>query len=109
MQCVRGNPAEWEGDFRLWESLLSGALVFVDKLHAFERLPHPLVDGEHFIVYDLEDKARFMERLHYYLAHPVEARKIAKAGQRQARLYHMAANRIDFLLNSLDAKGAFKT
>merc|ERR1711957_944835 len=39
---VTCNPAEWEGDFRLWESLLSGALVFVDWITAFERMPYLL-------------------------------------------------------------------
>ena len=29
---VTVNPGMWEGDFRLWESMCTGALVFVDAI-----------------------------------------------------------------------------
>lgn len=29
---VTVNPGNWEGDFRLWESMCTGALVFVDPI-----------------------------------------------------------------------------
>ena len=50
---LHANPDHWEGDSRLWEALASGALVFVDRMHA--PLKQPLVDGEHLIFYDLTD------------------------------------------------------
>jgi len=34
---VTCNPSHWEGDFRLFEAMLSGALVFVDEMCARER------------------------------------------------------------------------
>lgn len=42
---VTCNPSSWEGDFRLWEAMASGALVFVDEMDT--PMPHPLIDG-HF-------------------------------------------------------------
>ena len=30
---VTCNPSHWDGDFRLFEALASGALVFTDELH----------------------------------------------------------------------------
>ena len=38
---VSCNPAEWEGDFRLWESFLSGAMIMVDKMTIPEWMPNP--------------------------------------------------------------------
>ena len=39
---VSCNPSGWEGDFRLWESFLSGAMVMVDKMVIPEFMPNPL-------------------------------------------------------------------
>ena len=47
---VTCNPSNWEGDFRLWEAMATGALVFVDEMAT--PMPHAPVDGEHIIVYD---------------------------------------------------------
>eukprot|EP00606_Chrysophyceae_sp_TOSAG23-5_P001168 GSChrysophyteH2.ASY1.ANO1.735.1 assembled CDS len=46
---VTVSPANWEGDFRLWESLSSGALVFTDPIF----VPHPysLIDGVHCVFF----------------------------------------------------------
>jgi hypothetical protein len=38
---VSCNPAAWEGDFRLWESFLSGAMIMVDKMTIPEWMPNP--------------------------------------------------------------------
>lgn len=51
---VTCNPSNWEGDFRLWEAMATGALVFVDEMHT--PLPDPPIDGEHIVVYDNSDK-----------------------------------------------------
>lgn len=98
---VTMNPAEWEGDFRLWEAMTSGALVFVDWITAFDRMPNLLVHKQHVIIYTRGDKAEFLELLEYYFTHPDEARKIAKAGHDFVRAHHMAPNRIDYVLTSL--------
>ena len=77
---VTCNPSHWEGDFRLWEAVASGALVFVDNM--WVPTAHPFVDGEHLILYDQHDKDAFLRKLGYYLAHPDEARAIARRASR---------------------------
>ena len=42
---VTCNPSNWEGDFRLWEAMGSGALVFIDEMST--PMPSPLLDGVH--------------------------------------------------------------
>lgn len=64
---VTVNPAHWEGDFRLWESLASGALVFVDPLHT--PMPYPLVHGVHVIFFSNSDKDDLFRKLDYYRQH----------------------------------------
>ena len=98
---VTCNPSQWEGDFRLWESILSGALVFVDIVTFWDRMPFPLKHKEHVIVYDRRDKKSFLEMLEYYTSHEDEARMIAKAGKQFVLDHHMASNRIDMLLQEV--------
>ena len=59
-----------------------------------------LVTGEHLILYDQHDKDAFLRKLGYYLAHPDEARAIAKACLAHALKHHRAVSRMDFLLRS---------
>ena len=47
---VTCNPKDWEGDYRTWEALSSGALVMVDKM--LTPIVNPLIDKEHIIFYD---------------------------------------------------------
>jgi len=94
------NPADWEGDMRLYESLASGALVFVDQLH----VPYPeeashLIDGHHIIYYDNQDRMAFKEKLRYYLHHPEEGAVIAQRGWELAAQYHRAVNRVDYMVD----------
>jgi hypothetical protein len=95
---VTCNPSHWEGDFRTFEALASGALVFVDEMYTPH--PRPFVDGEHVVVYDNSDPDAFFEKLDYYLSHPLEAQKLAAAGLRHALRYHRAVSRLDFILRS---------
>ena len=95
---VTCNPSHWEGDFRTFEALASGALIFVDEMYVPH--PRPFVDGEHVVVYDNSDEAAFAEKLAYYLAHPDEAAKIAAAGLKHALKYHRAVSRMDWVLRS---------
>lgn len=95
---VTVNPANWEGDFRLWESMASGALVMVDPL--FVPYPHPLVDGKHVVFYDNHNKTDFMTKLDYYHKNPAEARKIAVAGYLFCMKYHRTSSMMDYFLRS---------
>ena len=48
---VTANPAKWEGDFRLWEALLTGNLVLCDVMYMNEMMKYPLVDKKHIVFY----------------------------------------------------------
>lgn len=95
---VTCNPSHWEGDFRTFEALASGALVFVDEMYVPH--PRPFVDGVHVVVYDNSDQADFERKLLFYLEHPREARRIAAAGLRHALAHHRAVSRMDYVLRS---------
>lgn len=69
---VTCNPSHWEGDFRLFEAMVSGALVFVDEMWAPQ--PYPLRHKEHVIIYNTKDQVAFTELLKYYIEHPNEVR-----------------------------------
>ena len=102
MVVVTCNPSFWDGDFRLFEALSSGALVFTDELHTPQ--PFPLVDGVHCVVYDNHDKADLRRKLDYYLAHPREAARIAANGLAHVLRHHRAVSRVDYFLRTLDDK-----
>lgn len=96
---VTCNPSQWEGDFRTWEAFANGALVFVDKMYT--PMAHPLVDGEHCIIYEASDSGlqELREKLLYYLEKTAHADAIAKAGFDFAMRYHRASSRIDEILD----------
>jgi hypothetical protein len=100
------NPSDWEGDFRLWESMATGALVFVDPI--FAPHPYPLVHGEHVIMFSNSNQTDLWTKLDYYRAHPGEARRIAVNGYLQAMKYHRTVNMLDYVLRSLHVKRAIQ-
>lgn len=99
---VTANPADWEGDFRLWEALASGALVLVDELST--PMPYPLVHGENVVYYTTQNKSDFLEKLDYYLNHEEERKKIAQRGYMHALRYHRTVNTVDYILRSAHVK-----
>ena len=99
---VTVNPANWEGDFRLWEALASGALVFCDPL--FVPHAHPLEDGVHVVYFDNSNKTSLFDRLDYYRANPLEAERVRIAGYLHAMKFHRTVNLVDYVLRSADVK-----
>jgi hypothetical protein len=95
---VTVNPANWEGDFRLWESMCTGALVFVDPI--FVPHPFPIQDKVHVIFFSNKDRDDLFRKLDYYRANPLEARKIAVQGYLHAMKYHRTVNMIDYILRT---------
>ena len=97
---VTCNPGDWEGDFRTWEAVASGALVFMDRHYA--PMPHAFVDGDEAAIYDNGDGPAFKARLGGALA-PGNASRTAEAGERglrKALRHHRAVSRVDWLLRS---------
>ena len=101
---VTVNPAHWEGDFRLWESFATGALVMVDPLF----VPHtnPLIDGQHVVYFSNDNKTDLFAKLDYYRAHRDEARRIAINGYLHTMKYHRTVNLVDYILRSAHLKRA---
>jgi hypothetical protein len=87
-----------EGDFRLFEAMMSGALVFVDEM--FAPSPHPLEHLKHVVVYSTSDPGAFSKQLLHFLAHPLEARAIAQRGYLHTLKYHRAVSRVDYFLRT---------
>ena len=108
---VTGNPSRWEGDFRLYEAFLSGALVFVDKMFILDFMPNPPVHGKHWVQYDPGNKTDFMTKLAYYAdpANVEEAEAIAHAGYEFVLKNHMTVNRVDYILNHEHVKSSLMT
>lgn len=101
---VTVNPANWEGDFRLWESFATGALIFVDPIF----VPHgyPLEDGVHAVFYNNHNRTELFEKLDYYRKNSELARKIAINGYLHAMKYHRTVNLIDYVLRSAHLKAS---
>ena len=101
---LQANPSSWEGDFRLWESLLSGALVFVDKMKILDMMPYPFEHKKHLIFYDSTNQTEFNELLSYYVEHEDEARDIAMAGYQHTLNHHMPKDRVSYILSKIEGK-----
>ncbi|RYH16631.1 glycosyltransferase family 1 protein [archaeon] len=99
---VTVNPSSWEGDFRLWEALGSGALVFVDYLF----VPHmyPLISEEHVVLFDNNNATDLFTKLDYYRSHWEEGRRIAHSGYLHALKHHRTVNMIDYVLTTAHTK-----
>ena len=101
---VHCNPFHWEGDFRLWESLLSGALVMVDRMVIPNYMPHPFVHGKHLVYYDTRNQTEFNELLEYYVEHEEEARRIGEAGYKFVLEHHMPKDRVSYVLDKIESR-----
>ena len=89
---VTCNPDGWEGDYRLFEALASGALVLTDRMV----LPYdkPMVDGQHLVMYSLAALNEIDQAIDYYLADPDMRKRIASAGREFVIAHHKPEDRI---------------
>ena len=101
---VTSNPWEWEGDFRLWEGLSSGAMVMVDRMAILDYMPNALEDKKHLVFYDSTNLTNFEELLGYYVHHKEEAQMIGEAGYRFVVEHHMTTDRVTYILDTLESK-----
>lgn len=86
------NPDCWEGDYRLFESLASGALVMCDKM--ITPVNNPLIHKKHIIYYDRENIKELENIIDYYMVNTEERKKIAKSGFEYAMKNHKYTDRI---------------
>jgi hypothetical protein len=97
---VTCNPGDWEGDFRTWEALASGAAVVRDRLYA------PTPHGGFGLVYDARSRASFdaaMDRAH------ANAGALGRRALADALAHHRAVSRVDWLLASATSAAAGAT
>lgn len=99
---VTANPANWEGDFRLWEALASGALVFVDEIST--PMPFALVSGKNVVYYSTQNKSDFLSKLNMYLSSKDDRERIAHNGYMHVLRYHRTVNFVDYILRSVHVK-----
>ncbi|MEM7561566.1 MAG: glycosyltransferase [Pseudomonadota bacterium] len=93
---VTCNPDRWEGDYRLFESLASGAMVMVDTM--LTPVIHPFVDDKHLVYFDRENMDTLIKKIQRLLDRPEQCRAIAASGLNHALKYHKTENRIDEIL-----------
>ena len=101
------NPKNWEGDYRTWEALSSGAMVVVDKM--LTPIVNPLIDKKHVVFYDRNNLEDLKTKILFYLKNPDLIEKIGKEGNSYALKYHKASNRIDEILSHLTNPGILRS
>jgi len=95
---VNCNPDDWEGDYRLFETLSCGSLALVDKM--ITPVVNPFEHKKHLGYYDsLEDLGSQIE---YYLDNDDERKKIARDGYEYALEHHKTSDRIDEILEVIN-------
>jgi len=83
----------WEGDYRLLESLISGALVMTDPMSNY---PLHIDDGVSIVVY--HSVSELEEKILYYLSHDEERITIAMQGYKTAMSEHRSWHFMESLI-----------
>lgn len=96
---VTCNPHNWEGDYRLFEALATGALVFVDKMLTPKK--NKFINGEHLIYYDMKNLNELKDKILYYLENETERIRIAKNGNEFVKKFHKPSDRINEIISCL--------
>lgn len=89
-------------DVRQWESMSSGALVFIDFFDV--PMPHPFEEGKHFIKIDMKDLPGTFKKAQDLLSNNEERQAIAQAGFEHGRLYHSTRARMDYVFDEIDKR-----
>jgi tetratricopeptide (TPR) repeat protein len=91
--------ANGELDRRIFTVLSSGGFLLTDRLGPESGLDRLFTDGEHLVCYDgIED---LQLKIEHHLAHPTEARRVARAGWELAQARHQPAHKIAALMHLL--------
>jgi len=97
---VTSNPPNWEGDHRTFESLSSGALVFIDRASSHTSLG--LIDGVNCVLFDLTDYNAFERKISFFINRGLQglndAHAIATEGKKLVEMHHQSKNRIERII-----------
>ena len=87
------------GDFnlRVFEVLSSGGFLLTDRLSRESGLEMIFKDGEHLVCYDSPQD--LLEKIHYYLNHPSEAKAIAHKGYEEYKRHHTPETKTNELMD----------
>jgi glycosyltransferase involved in cell wall biosynthesis/Tfp pilus assembly protein PilF len=87
------------GDFnlRVFEVLSSGGFLLTDRLSRESGLEMIFKDGEHLVCYDSPQD--LLEKIHYYLNHPSEAKAIAQKGYEEYKRHHTPETKTNELMD----------
>ena len=91
---VTSNPKNHEGDYRLYEALASGALVFSDQM--LLPIENKLVNFKHLIIY--KNMNHLDKLLKYYLQNQDDLIRIANEGNNYALKHHQFKNIVYFII-----------
>ena len=83
----------WEDHYRLFEALVSGAMVMTDRMLS---LPAGLQNGTSLVEFESSEELTSM--IKYYLTHPEERRKMARKGRRVAMARHRSWHRLEEII-----------
>jgi hypothetical protein len=81
---------KWEDQYRLYEALVSGALVMTDQIVA---MPRGLENGTSIVEFGSADE--FVRLVRYYLKHVEERIAIARRGREVAMTFHRSWHRME--------------
>lgn len=99
---VTANPYSYEGDYRLYEALLSGNLVLCDEMLGNNLLKNPFINKKHLIFYKNTDE--ILELIKYYIDNEEERNNIGLNGREYVLKYHKFSDRVDEVLSNLISK-----
>lgn len=110
---VTQKPCSWDGDYRTFEALASGAAVAMDApsaaeaqgatLHGGLAVP-PLRHGVHAVFFDAVDEASFKGAVLSLLdASPLRRYRIARRGHILSLTHHRSVSRVDHAFTALAA------
>ena len=94
---VTACPSNYEGDYRLFEAMSSGALVIHNRM---VQPPHGLVEDEHWVLYD--DSQQLKQKIEHFVNNPEHAQEIAQNGQQFCLQHHRPHHRIEQFLKKYD-------
>ena len=96
---IHCNPFPWEGDYRLYEAIAGGALVFSDAMGM--PIQNPFVDQYHLMLYGLLNDRNLIQKLRYFLTHEDDRLALAQNGYDHAFAHHRPQDRIQEAIEAL--------
>lgn len=90
---------DFDLNMRIFETMAAGAMLLTNKPKSYNGMGELFIDGVHYVAYDgMED---MIGKTKYYLSHPEEREKIAKAGHELVVSSHLYYHRVLRMMGAL--------